>query len=73
MLAMDMNWHSLFNMGDSMDGFVVSAVYETLLTPSLASKWTEDGMCKQEAMQWCHGKHKAHFIWLSCGFESRDV
>ena len=47
-LAMDMSWHSLFNMGDSMVGFVLSAVYGTLVTPSLASKWKEDedGTCK---------------------------
>ena len=44
-----------------------------VLTPSLASKWTEDRMCKQEAVQWCPGKRKAYFIWLSCGFESREV
>ena len=37
-LAMDMSWHSLFYMGDSMVGFVLSAVYGTLITPSLASK-----------------------------------
>ena len=47
-LAMDMSWHSLFTMGDSMVGFVLSAVYGTLMTPSLVSKWKEDedGMCK---------------------------
>ena len=47
-LAMDMSWHSLFTMGDSMVGFILSAVYGTLITPSLASKWNEDddGMCR---------------------------
>ena len=47
-LTMDLSWHNLFNMGDSMVGFVLSAVYGTLITPSLASKWNinEDGNCK---------------------------
>ena len=47
-LAMDLSWHNLFNMGDSMIGFILSAVYGTLITPSLASKWDkdEDGNCK---------------------------
>ena len=47
-IAMDMSWHRLFEMGDSMVGFILSAVYGTLVTPSLASKWSEDedGKCK---------------------------
>jgi len=47
-LAMDMSWHRLFEMGDSMVGFVLKAVYGTLVTPTLVSKWSEeeDGTCK---------------------------
>ena len=47
-LATDLSWHSMFKMGDSMIGFMLSAVYGTLLTPALVSKWSEDedGMCK---------------------------
>ena len=47
-LTLDMSWNSLFKMGDSMVGFLLRAVYGTLVTPSIASKWTEeeDGMCK---------------------------
>ena len=44
----DLSWNSLFKMGDSMVGFIMRAVYGTLVTPSLAVKWdeAEDGMCK---------------------------
>ncbi|XP_063688236.1 uncharacterized protein LOC134821425 [Bolinopsis microptera] len=44
----DMSWHTLFKYGDSLIGFLLSAVYGTLVTPALASKWSEDedGMCK---------------------------
>ena len=47
-LKYDLSWHALFNMGDSLVGFMLSAVYGTLITPSLASKWdeSEDGKCK---------------------------
>ena len=47
-LKYDLSWHALFNMGDSLVGFMLSAVYGTLITPSLASKWdeNEDGKCK---------------------------
>ena len=45
---MDMSWNRLFEMGDSMVGFVVKAVYGTLMTPALVSDWLEeeDGKCK---------------------------
>jgi hypothetical protein len=35
-------------MGDSIVRFLLKAVYGTLVTPSIASKWIEeeDGMCK---------------------------
>ena len=44
----DMSWHTLFKYGDSLIGFMLSAVYGTLITPALASKWNEeeDGKCK---------------------------
>ena len=44
----DMSWHTLFNYGDSLIGFMLRAVYGTLVTPALAAKWSEveDGMCK---------------------------
>ena len=47
-LPMDMSWHRLFEMGDSMVGFVLKAVYGTLMTPALVSNWSEeeDGKCK---------------------------
>ena len=47
-LSLDLSWNSLFKMGDSMVGFILRAVYGTLVTPSLAVKWdeAEDGMCK---------------------------
>ena len=47
-LTLDMSWNSLFKMGDSMVGFLLRAVYGTLVTPSLAVKWNddEDGKCK---------------------------
>ena len=47
-LSLDMSWSSLFRMGDSMVGFLLRAVYGTLVTPSLAVKWdeAEDGMCR---------------------------
>jgi hypothetical protein len=49
-LTLDMSWNSSFNMGDSMVRFLPRAwaVYGTLVTPSIASKWTEkeDRMCK---------------------------
>ena len=47
-LSFDLSWNSLFKMGDSMVGFILRAVYGTLVTPSLAVKWdeAEDGMCK---------------------------
>ena len=47
-LSLDMSWNSLFRMGDSMVGFLLRAVYGTLITPSLAAKWdeAEDGMCR---------------------------
>ena len=43
----DMSWHTLFNYGDSLIGFMLSDVYGTLVTPALAAKWSEveDGMC----------------------------
>ena len=40
-IAMDMSWHRMFEMGDSMVGFILSAVYGSLVTPSLASKWSK--------------------------------
>ena len=48
-LTLDMSWNSLFNMRDSIVGFLLRAVYGTLETPSIASKLTEekDGMCNQ--------------------------
>ena len=44
----DLSWHTLFKYGDSLIGFMLSAVYGTLLTPSMVSKWSEDedGKCK---------------------------
>ncbi|KAL5247864.1 hypothetical protein ACHWQZ_G019680 [Mnemiopsis leidyi] len=47
-LALDLSWNSLFKMGDYMVGFILRAVYGTLVTPSLAAKWDEakDGMCR---------------------------
>jgi len=44
----DLSWHILFKYGDSLTGFMLSAVYGTLLTPSMVSKWSEDedGKCK---------------------------
>ena len=44
----DMSWHTLFKYGDSLIGFMLSAVYGTLVTPALVAKWSEeeDGMCK---------------------------
>ena len=46
----DMSWHTLFKnkYGDSLIGFMISAVYGTLLTPAMVSKWGEDegGKCK---------------------------
>ena len=47
-LALDMSWNNMFKMGDSMVGFALRAVYGTLITPALASKWNEDedGNCK---------------------------
>ena len=44
----DLSWHTLFKYGDSLTGFMLSAVYGTLLTPSMVSKWSEDedGKCK---------------------------
>ncbi|KAL5251266.1 hypothetical protein ACHWQZ_G016834 [Mnemiopsis leidyi] len=47
-LKTDMSWHTLFNYGESLIGFMLSAVYGTLLTPSLVAKWSEeeDGKCK---------------------------
>ena len=47
-LTLDMSWNSLFKMGDSLVGFLLRAVYGTLVTPSLALKWNEeeDGICK---------------------------
>ena len=44
----DMSWHTLFKYGDSLIGFMLSAVYGTLLTPAMVSKWSEDedGKCK---------------------------
>ena len=47
-LKTDMSWHTLFNYGDSLVWFMLSAVYGTLLTPSLVAKWSEeeDGKCK---------------------------
>ena len=47
-IAMDMGWNRLFEMGDSLVGFVVKAVYGTLMTPALVSNWLEeeDGKCK---------------------------
>ena len=37
-LSLDLSWNSLFKMGDSMVGFILRAVYDTLATPSLAAK-----------------------------------
>ena len=34
----DLSWHTLFKYGDSLIGFMLSAVYGTLLTPSMVSK-----------------------------------
>ena len=47
-MSLDLSWNSLFKMGDSMVGFILRAVYGTLVTPSIAVKWdeAEDGMCK---------------------------
>ena len=44
----DMSWHTLFKYGDSLIGFILSAVYGTLMTPALVAKWSEDedGQCK---------------------------
>ena len=41
-IAMDMGWNRLFEMGDSLVGFVVKAVYGTLMTPALVSNWLEE-------------------------------
>ena len=47
-LALDMSWNNMFKMGDSMVGFALRAVYGTLTTPAMSSKWneSEDGTCK---------------------------
>jgi len=38
----------MFKMGDSMVAFALRAVYGTVVTPALKSKWdeSEDGNCK---------------------------
>ena len=45
---MGMSWSSLFQMGDSLVGFMLRSVYGTAVTPSRVAKWSdeEDGMCK---------------------------
>ena len=40
-LALDMSWNNMFKMGDSMVGFALRAVYDTLTTPAMSSKWNE--------------------------------
>ena len=47
-LALDMSWNNMFKMGESMVSFVLRAVYGTLITPAMATKWneSEDGNCK---------------------------
>jgi len=44
----DMSWNTMFKFGDSLIGFMLSAVYGTLMTPALVAKWSddEDGNCK---------------------------
>jgi len=45
---MSLSWSNLFQMGDSMVGFLLRAVYGTAVTPSRVAKWKEeeDGKCK---------------------------
>ena len=47
-VPMDFRWKSMFEMGERMVGFILRAVYGTLVVPSLAMKWKEgeDGLCK---------------------------
>ena len=47
-LAMDLSWNNMFKFGDSLLGFALRAVYGTLITPAMKSKWDadEDGNCK---------------------------
>ena len=47
-VPMEFSWRSLFDMEERMVGFILRAVYGTLVVPSLAKKWKEgeDGLCK---------------------------
>ena len=47
-ISMDLSWNNMFKMGDSMVAFALRAVYGTVVTPALKSKWdeSEDGNCK---------------------------
>ena len=47
-IAMDLSWNNMFQVGDSLLGFALRVVYGTVITPSFKSKWDaeEDGNCK---------------------------
>ena len=44
---MDLSWNNVFKIGDSLIGFALRAVYGTVITPAMKSKWDadEDGNC----------------------------
>ena len=41
-LAMDLSWNNMFKFGDSLIGFALRAVYGTVITPAMKSKWDAD-------------------------------